>query len=151
MVQRCYNPTNNKYHLYGARGIRVCEFLRASPRNLIDLIGEKPKGWSIDRIESKGFYTCGQCPECLRCGYPMNVRWATVIQQNRNRSSNLMITHEGKTQCLAQWAKEKGIHISTLRNRLHRGQDLFGPVYFGPHTEKSKQRPRALDQPSQPT
>lgn len=136
MLSRCYNPKNKKYHLYGGRGIRVCEFLRASPRNLIDLIGAKPeRKLSIDRIENNGHYTCGKCAECFRCGYPMNVRWATFTQQNRNKRTTLMISHEGKTQSLRQWADEKGIHPNTLRNRMFKGTKLFAPLCKG-HAQK---------------
>jgi HNH endonuclease len=31
------------------------------------------------------------------------------------------IEHEGKTMCLADWAREKGMHIDKLRGRLNRG------------------------------
>lgn len=132
MLRRCYNPSEKKYPLYGGRGIRVCEFLRASPRNLIDLLGPKPnRGMSIDRQDNDGSYTCGQCAECLRCGYPLNVRWATFTQQNRNKRTTVMITAEGRTQSLTQWAEEKGIHPHTLRNRLRRGTALFAPLCQG--------------------
>jgi hypothetical protein len=35
MMKRCYNPNNNRYHIYGARGITVCDRWRESPLNLV--------------------------------------------------------------------------------------------------------------------
>ncbi len=130
MMQRCYNPLNKRYAHYGGRGIRVCEFLRATPANLYSVIGEKPSPeLTIDRIDNNGSYTCGICAECLKCGYTMNLRWATDTEQNRNKRTTLMITAEGKTQSLAAWAEEKGIHKNTLRKRFHGGFDLFVPLH----------------------
>lgn len=61
MLTRCYNKKNPCYPFYGAIGIFACEFLRASPLNMVSLIGERPDGKSIDRINSFLSYTCGQC------------------------------------------------------------------------------------------
>lgn len=33
MLQRCYNPNNKKYPIYGARGIEVCEEWRNDPNS----------------------------------------------------------------------------------------------------------------------
>ncbi len=126
MMMRCYNANSTSYPEYGGRGIKVCEFLRATPSNLLLLLGERPQGrFTIDRISSKLHYTCGQCSECLKCGYTKNVRWATYATQNRNHSRNRLITFEGKTQCLTDWATEKGIKPGTLFGRLKKGLTLF--------------------------
>jgi len=85
MMDRCFNSDGKDYKRYGLIGRTVCEFLRASPLNLLCLIGERPVAHSIDRINNKGSYTCGQCRECLLKKWPMNVRWATPIEQARNK------------------------------------------------------------------
>ncbi len=85
MMDRCFNPNSKDWKRYGGAGRTVCEFLRATPLNLLLLIGERPRGTSLDRTNNSGFYTCGTCAECLQKGWPMNVRWATPIQQARNR------------------------------------------------------------------
>lgn len=72
-------------------------------------MGERPKGKTIDRIDnSKGYYK-------------ENCRWATQAEQNRNRSTNVLLTFNGKTMCAIDWAKEIGIHRDTIRRRLKRG------------------------------
>lgn len=90
MVQRCYNPAHRKYHLWGGAGVRMCEFLRASPANLLLLLGNRPlRVLSADRINTFGNYSCGQCPECLRCAMPFNIRWADARTQALNRRNSL--------------------------------------------------------------
>ena len=75
-------------------------------------MGERPEGKTIDRIDnSKGYYK-------------ENCRWATQAEQNRNRSSNVMLTHKGKTMCAVDWAKEIGVHRDTIRRRLKKGLPL---------------------------
>lgn len=72
-------------------------------------MGEAPPGTSIDRIRVNGNYE------------PDNCRWATDIVQQRNRRNNRRITANGKTQCVAEWARELGTSRQTLRHRLRCG------------------------------
>ncbi len=133
MVQRCTNPRAKKpFGRYGAKGIKICRFLQASPLNLKSAIGDRPKGKSIDRIDNNGSYTCGSCAECRRKNWPMNVRWASSWQQARNTSKNHFITIAGHTMCLEDWAKEKGVRASTIFYREKtgsKGLDLFRSRY----------------------
>lgn len=108
MIQRCENPAKKSYPRYGGRGIRVCERWRVFENFLADM-GEAPEGFSLDRIDNDGNYE------------PQNCRWASTAEQNRNRSITRRITAFGKTQCLAEWAREVGINEDALRFRLKRG------------------------------
>ena len=111
MKQRCYNPKNKKYRLYGALGVTVCDLWRNSFKNFITYMGPRPgPGYSIDRYPNKaGNYEPGNC------------RWATRVQQQQNTSKNRMVTYEGRTQCLREWAKEIGMGEKTLSYRLDAG------------------------------
>ena len=46
---------------------------------------------------------------------------ATRSEQNRNYSRNIMLTHEGKTMCLADWAIHLNITYGTLWDRINNG------------------------------
>ncbi|WMM35523.1 hypothetical protein [Vibrio phage PJN101] len=106
--QRCTNPNKDYYEKYGGRGIK---FLFRSVQELVDDIGLRPEGMTLDRIDVNGNYEVG------------NVRWATVKEQNNNASSNRNITCMGKTQTQSQWAEEYGMSVQTLRHRLKAGWD----------------------------
>lgn len=41
--------------------------------------------------------------------------------QAMNRRSNRLLTHEGRTMTLAEWAEEKGMLFKTLYSRISRG------------------------------
>lgn len=108
MVQRCNNPNNKGYHNYGGRGVIVCKRW-LSFENFLEDMGEAPKGHQIDRINNNRGY------------YKSNCQWATRKEQARNKRNNHLITHKGKTQCIATWAEEFGISRDTISRRLSRG------------------------------
>jgi hypothetical protein len=113
MIKRCENQAHKDFHLYGGRGIRVCDRWRNSFENFIADMGDRPSArHSIDRRESDGHYE------------PSNCRWATPVTQARNRSSVVTFTKDGKTQCLSAWSEELGIPYRTLQMRIKRGWDF---------------------------
>lgn len=118
MKQRCYNPKDQDFHLYGGRGIRVCEGWRNSVQNFRQDMGSKPTGKGIDRIRNNLHYSCGKCAECLQNRWPFNCRWATVAEQNNNRRSNKPIEYNGRTLNIAQWARLYGLTKEALASRV---------------------------------
>ena len=106
MLGRCTNPTNDAFHLYGGRGITVCERWLNSFENFLEDMGLKPPGRSLDRINNSLGYS------------PDNCRWATRTEQNRNTRTNRLLTHDGKTCCIAEWAELTGINYYTIHGRL---------------------------------
>ena len=104
------------FHLYGGRGISVCDRWLDSFENFIQDMGIKPKGMSLDRIDTNGNY----CPE--------NCRWATDEQQNNNTRKNKFITHEGKTLSYTQWSKHLGGNPNLVYLRIRDGWDDMAAV-----------------------
>lgn len=84
-IQRCSNPKWNKsWHRYGGRGIQTCEGFR-NFSTFLSIVGLKPTPkHSIDRVNNNGNYSCGACAQCLTENWPMNLRWATALEQAAN-------------------------------------------------------------------
>ena len=72
MFDRCTRPSNKKFAYYGGSGIRICERWNDF-RNFLADMGERPEGLTLDRIDSSKNYE------------PTNCRWATRLEQARNR------------------------------------------------------------------
>lgn len=115
MMQRCLNQNRKSYKDYGARGIKPCQHIASTPASVIALIGKRPAGLELDRINNSLGYTCGHCEECVHNNWPLNIRWADRTTQARNRRGNVMITHDGLTMCRAAWAEKLGRPYSWVR------------------------------------
>jgi hypothetical protein len=112
MIERCCSPSAGNFAEYGGRGIRVCDRWRASFEAFVSDMGPRPDGTSIDRIDGEGDYS------------PENCRWATAIQQQRNKRDNHIIEYDGKRLTLAEWSEITGIARSTIYERLRRGWEV---------------------------
>lgn len=110
MRGRCMNPNHTSYKNYGARGISVCNEWDEyeSFRDWANSNGYK-KGLAIDRIDSNGNYT------------PENCRWITQAENNRNKRKMHVLTANGETHLLIDWAKITGTPRTTLYNRARLG------------------------------
>ena len=122
MIQRCSNPKKPGRENYGGRGLKVCAGLRGFS-GFLGVLGECPPGLEIDRWPNNdtGHYSCGKCEECLANGWPLNVRWATEEQQQRNKRTNRVFTVNGITACVMDLAKHFKISHETARTRLRLG------------------------------
>lgn len=125
MLKRCYSKKSHGFHRYGGRGILVCEFLRASPVNLVMLIGERPPGKSLDREDNNGHYSCGACAECLQKSWALNVRWVNAKTQGSNRHNNVWIEHNGERKIASEWARVLGVHPGTVLHKYKNGEALI--------------------------
>lgn len=105
MKTRCYNAKAQSYRNYGGRGIRVCDRWQQFENFYRDM-GERPKGKTLERIHNDRDYS------------PENVRWATRKEQANNRRSSRIITFEGASKTLEQWAEHIGISPQALDTRL---------------------------------
>lgn len=101
--QRCTNPKNPTYPVYGGRGI---EFRFSSFVEFIEHIGKKPSPeLSLDRIDVNGHYEIG------------NVRWASREVQQNNLQHNIYLTIDGITRTVGEWSRISGIRRSAINIR----------------------------------
>lgn len=110
MKARCTNPKVASYPTYGGRGVTVCGEWFASFESFLHDMGQAPAGLSLDRFPNKdGNYEPGNC------------RWATWREQNGNRTDNLVLEFDGRSQCAVAWAREMGYEKSLVVQRVRRG------------------------------
>ena len=110
MKRRCYSVKSDMYALYGARGITICDEWLLDPLLFVNwaLASGYADGLSIDRIDNFKGYS------------PSNCRFINPIGQGRNKRYNRMITHNGETRCLSEWAEITGISSASIQVRLDR-------------------------------
>ncbi len=110
MRQRCGNPNNAAYRIYGGAGIKVCTRWQGSFQAFLADMGPRPAGRSLDRKNGTGDYT------------PENCRWATLVEQSGNRSCVPKFRVSGVTYSgLAAACRAFKLGRATVRGRLARG------------------------------
>ena len=104
IIERCYNEKCDSYKHYGGRGIRVCEEWRNDFLMFNAWAKESgyEEGLTIEREDVNGNYE------------PSNCKWITQAEQANNTRCTVLLTHEGKTMNLNQWAKHLGINKNTF-------------------------------------
>lgn len=106
MHERCENQKNKRYHVYGGRGIKVCERWSSFENFAADMLPRPSRRHQLDRENTNGNYEKGNC------------RWVLPKQQQRNRTNNRIVEYEGRSMSLAELAEISGIPYSTLRFRI---------------------------------
>lgn len=121
MKQRCNNPNNHRYYTHGSRGIKVCKEWEKSYETFLADMGEKPDGYTIERIDNNKGYTKENC------------KWATPKEQAQNRRTTKNITFKNETHSIAVWASMIGISQSSLTKRLNtlELEKALSPNYYG--------------------
>jgi hypothetical protein len=109
---RCLDPKSDAFERYGGRGIKICTEWADSFEAFLAYVGRKPKGKTVDRINTNGNYE------------PGNVRWATRKEQNCNTHHNRSLTYNGQTRILVEWSEVTGIGRTTISRRLDIGWPL---------------------------
>jgi len=113
MLTRCYHENNKHYQNYGGRGIVVCELWKNSFLDFLVDMGKRPSNkHSIDRINVNGNYCFENC------------RWATKLEQDRNKRNTIYISYEGIPVSSAELCERFNIDRATLRSRLKLGWSI---------------------------
>lgn len=115
MKDRCYNKNNNRFPLYGGRGIEICSQWRDSFKNFLEDMGEVPEGMSLERIDVNGDYT------------PENCKWASAKEQSRNTRTNVRVFIGGRRACVQEVADFFEVdRRSILRRIKNHGEATLG-------------------------
>jgi len=117
MKDRCRNPEGHAAKHYHERGIRVCQEWAGNY--------EAFKDWAL----ANGYrdnLTLDRWPDQNGNYEPSNCRWATMKQQQRNKTNNRLITAFGETKALMEWAEDSRCIVGRggLWSRLDNG---WGP------------------------
>lgn len=108
MLDRCLNPKSSNYAYYGGRGIEVCDrWLKFE--NFYEDMGPRPENTTLDREKNELGY------------FKENCRWATKREQANNSRHNRLISYNGETLTVSQWAERLGTNPKTLFTRLYAG------------------------------
>lgn len=114
MKQRCYNQNNKEYNCYGGRGITICDEWKNDFKSFYDwsIQNGYKENLFIDRINNDSNYE------------PSNCRWADRKTQNNNTRHNHLITYDGKTLTLSQWAELYNLSYGCLKSRIKNGWSI---------------------------
>lgn len=126
MHNRVYNPNHNYFHVYGGRGIRVCQRWHDFENFVADMANSFSPELQLERIDNDGHYE------------PSNCRWATPREQSNNTRSNRLISWNDETHTLTEWSRILGINPHTINARLRYGWSIertFTEPVRSPHKE----------------
>lgn len=133
---RCYRDVHKDFHLYGGRGIVICDRWLSGETGASGFecffadMGHKPSPkHSVERDDVNGPYS------------PKNCRWATMKEQQRNRRNSIFLTIDGVTKHIMEWSEGSGLTYATIQKRFYKGlppDKLLAPSRYA----KSRSRPR---------
>lgn len=109
MKHRCTWENDPNYYRYGGRGIKVCDrWLESFDNFLEDMRPSYEKGLWLDRLDNNKGYS------------PQNCAWTTPKEQAINRRNTRLLSYNGKSMTITDWARELGIKRSTLSMRYYK-------------------------------
>lgn len=106
---RCFSPTNQRYALYGGRGITMSDAWAADFQTFLRDMGPCPPRKTLERKDKNGPYSAENCI------------WATHTVQMRNTRRNRYLVFRGESRCVSEWAEIVHIDAHTIQARLKRG------------------------------
>jgi hypothetical protein len=130
ILDRCTNPDSEKYAIYGARGITVCERWNEFKNFMLDM-GRKPDPrFTIEREDVNGNYE------------PKNCRWISRKDQGRNKRNSVFVTYQGRKLLLIDLVEELGLSRQLVYERLKLGWTLAQAIALPNGSSINRGRPR---------
>lgn len=119
IINRCYNPADNCYFNYGARGVRVYDGWLKDTFSFINWAKENnfSPNLSIDRVNPPPFDKLQNGPYA-----PWNCQWTTDQRQANNRRSNTWVTVNNEMHTIADWSRLSGVSAEYLFKLYHGGK-----------------------------
>ena len=105
MKSRCTNKKLSKYKYYGGRGIGYCESWEQFEGFLQDM-GEPLPNMTLERIDVNGNYE------------PSNCRWATMMEQAKNKNNNMFLNINGNQIHLMEASRRYPVKMQTIWARI---------------------------------
>lgn len=90
---------------YGGRGIK---FLWKDFKDFCDDMGERPEGYTLERVDVNGDYCKGNCI------------WADMETQANNKRTSRFVTVGELTMTIAQWERHTGLYEGQVKERVKR-------------------------------
>lgn len=103
MRRRCSDQNYVEFHLYGGRGVSVCDEWQNSFEAFFEDMGLRPKGHTLDRKDPDLGYSKENC------------RWATHADQAKNKRGS---PYPGKS--IKDLSDEYGLNVHTVVTRVRR-------------------------------
>lgn len=110
MKDRCLNPNNSHYHIYGGRGVGICDEWKANFTSFYEwaIANGWSKGLSIERIDvNKGYY-------------PENCIWIPLSQQSLNKRNTIKVEVGEETLSVHEYAASIKCPPVTIYSRIAR-------------------------------
>lgn len=127
MRKRCYNKKYIEFHLYGGRGIRVCDEWVFDFKAFFD--------WSIANGFSEEL-DLDRFPDMNGDYSPTNCRWATRLENANNTRACKPYLFKGEMLTVAEISRRTGIYDETIRWRLNLGMSMEEIVLLGTNRKK---------------
>jgi len=105
MRDRCSNTKSWKYKYYGGKGIKICDEWQTFENFFRDM-GQPPEGMTLDRIDVNGNYE------------PSNCRWATMMEQAKNKTNNMFLIIDGEKIHLMEASRRFHVKFQTIWARI---------------------------------
>jgi hypothetical protein len=119
MIRRCRDKGSDDYKNYGGRGIIVCDRWKNNFANFLEDMGNRPDGFTIDRVDTNGNY----CPE--------NCIWASRLKQNRNARTSKRWHIYGKTfESCKQAGEYFGVNHVTIIRWCRSKMDCYSTLLY---------------------